>query len=58
MQADGMCICMPLIAGVEEVDLLMEKENPVLNRGFGFVVFYNYAAADLARKQLTEHEFK
>ena len=49
---------MYLSTGVEEVDLLMEKENPSLNRGFGFVVFYNYAAADLARKQLTDQDFK
>ena len=46
------------VLGVEEVDLLMEKEDPSQNRGFGFVSFYNYAAADLARRQLAEQEFR
>lgn len=42
------------LAGVETVELMMDKDNPTVNRGFGFVTFYNYACADEARKRFTE----
>ena len=34
----------------------MDKENPELNRGFGFATFYNYACADQARRKFTDTE--
>lgn len=44
-------------AGVQEVDLMMDKEVPGQNRGFGFIGFYNYACAEAARKKLGDSEF-
>lgn len=41
-------------AGVELVELMMDKDNPTVNRGFAFVSFYNYACADEARKRFME----
>lgn len=41
-------------AGVQEVELVMDKENATLNRGFAFVTFYNYACADEARRRFME----
>ena len=38
--------------GLEEVDLVFDKEQPNQNRGFGFLSFYNHAAADAARRRL------
>jgi RNA recognition motif-containing protein len=29
-----------------------DREHPEQNRGFGFLTFYNHAAADAARKRL------
>lgn len=43
-----------LPAGVELVELMMDKENPTVNRGFAFISFYNYACADAARKRFME----
>jgi hypothetical protein len=43
-----------LSAGVELVELMMDKDNPTVNRGFAFVSFYNYACADEARKRFME----
>ncbi len=42
------------------MDLMMDKEDPngTLNRGFGFVGFYNNACADLALRKLTANEFR
>jgi hypothetical protein len=43
-----------LPAGVELVELMMDKDNPTHNRGFAFVSFYNYACAEDARKRFME----
>jgi RNA recognition motif-containing protein len=43
-------------AGVEDVELMMDKENAEVNRGFGFITFYNYACAEAARRKYTEME--
>lgn len=43
-------------AGVELVELLMDKDNSAVNRGFAFVSFYNYACADDARKKFETAE--
>eukprot|EP00877_Chromochloris_zofingiensis_P001788 jgi/Chrzof1/1160/Cz01g42230.t1 len=45
------------VVGVQEVDLMMDKEVPGQNRGFGFIGFYNYACAEAARKKLGDSEF-
>jgi hypothetical protein len=45
-----------LLSGVEDVELMMDKENPEVNRGFGFITFYNYACAEVARRKYTENE--
>ena len=44
--------------GIEGMDLMMEKEMPNQNRGFGFVEFYNHAAAEAARRKLSKPEFR
>eukprot|EP00882_Tetradesmus_deserticola_P015278 GHRQ01016274.1.p1 GENE.GHRQ01016274.1~~GHRQ01016274.1.p1 ORF type:complete len:304 (+),score=145.33 GHRQ01016274.1:334-1245(+) len=44
------------LQGVEDIELMMDKENPELNRGFGFITFYNYACAEVARRKYTENE--
>eukprot|EP00775_Hariotina_reticulata_P004666 gene4666-4919_t len=44
------------VVGLEDVELMMDKENPELNRGFGFATFYNYACADQARRKYTDTE--
>jgi RNA recognition motif-containing protein len=36
------------------VDLVSDKEHSGQNRGFGFLTFYNHAAADRARKKLEQ----
>lgn len=50
------CLAVPAWcpAGVELVELMMDKDNPTLNRGFAFISFYNYACADEARKRFME----
>ena len=35
---------------------MLDKENPTVNRGFGFVTFYNNACAELTRKKYVESE--
>ncbi|KIY97283.1 Heterogeneous nuclear ribonucleoprotein Q [Monoraphidium neglectum] len=40
------------VAGLEEVDLVSDREHPDQNRGFGFLTFYNHAAAEKARRRL------
>jgi heterogeneous nuclear ribonucleoprotein R len=39
---------------VESVELVMDKANPTLNRGFCFVTYYNHACAEAARKHFSE----
>lgn len=31
---------------------MADREHPEQNRGFGFITFYNHAAAELARRKL------
>jgi RNA recognition motif-containing protein len=43
------------------MNLMVEKENPNsnnVNRGFGFVEFYNNAAAEQARRKLSSSEYR
>lgn len=40
------------VQGLEEVDLVADRENPEQNRGFGFLSFYNHDAAEKARRRL------
>lgn len=35
----------------------MDKENPTANRGFGFLTFYNYPAAEQALRRLSAADF-
>ncbi|KIZ07180.1 Heterogeneous nuclear ribonucleoprotein Q [Monoraphidium neglectum] len=42
------------VVGLEDVDLVSDKEHSGQNRGFGFLTFYNHAAADRARKKLEQ----
>eukprot|EP00879_Flechtneria_rotunda_P010539 GHRR01011019.1.p1 GENE.GHRR01011019.1~~GHRR01011019.1.p1 ORF type:complete len:456 (+),score=156.94 GHRR01011019.1:1169-2536(+) len=44
------------VVGLEETELMMDKENPDINRGFAFTTFYNYACAEAARRKYTEVE--
>ncbi|MEW5303581.1 MAG: hypothetical protein WDW36_006260 [Sanguina aurantia] len=46
------------VKGVESVDLMADKENPAINRGFGFVSFYNHTAAELARRFLGTPDYR
>lgn len=47
-----------LTVGLEALELMMDKENPECNRGFGFLTFYNYACAEAARRKLAESEYQ
>ncbi|KAI8477311.1 MAG: hypothetical protein J3K34DRAFT_108797 [Monoraphidium minutum] len=40
------------VVGLEEVDLVMDRDAPEQSRGFGFLTFYNHAAAERARRTL------
>ena len=40
------------------LELMMSKDGTSSNSGFGFLEFYNHAAADKARRQLTDSSFK
>jgi RNA recognition motif-containing protein len=51
------CRCLPVPStGIEAIELMLDKENPTVNRGFAFVTFYNNACAELARKKYVESE--
>lgn len=41
-----------------ETELLMSKDFDGQNRGFGFAIFYNHAAANHAKKVLSAPNFK
>jgi hypothetical protein len=45
-------------AGVTGLELMMSKDGTGSNRGFGFLEFFNHAAADKARRHLTDATFK
>ncbi len=49
------------VVGVVDIKLMIEKEHASatnVNRGFGFVEFYNHAAAEMARRRLSSSDFK
>ncbi|GAX77450.1 hypothetical protein CEUSTIGMA_g4894.t1, partial [Chlamydomonas eustigma] len=49
------------VVGITDMNLMVEKENPSssnVNRGFGFVEFYNNAAAEQARRKLSSSEYR
>lgn len=50
--------CFKPCTGVEAVDLMSDKENPAVNRGFGFVSFYNHTAAEVARRYLGTPDYR
>lgn len=43
--------------GLQEVDIVVDKATGA-GKGFGFLEFYNYAAADSLRRKLTRTEMK
>lgn len=43
--------------GLENVEIVMNKENPSLNRGFAFLEFYNSACAQRAKSALSAPDF-
>lgn len=47
-----------LHTGVTETELLMSKDFDGQNRGFGFAIFHNHAAANHAKKVLSAPNFK
>ena len=51
-QAHGPPNSNPFKISLEEVELVADRDRPEQNRGFGFLSFYNHAAADAARRKL------
>lgn len=49
--------CHCVLSGMEGIELIVDKETNQC-RGFGFVAFYNNAAADAARRVLSRPEFR
>eukprot|EP00887_Chlorella_sp_A99_P007263 scaffold2.g7263.t1 len=45
------------VRGLENVEMVMSKENPDYNRGFAFLEFYNSACAQLAKSALSQSDF-
>jgi hypothetical protein len=51
------CGCVGLCCasiGLEELELIMDKDNPEANRGFAFAAFYNNACAEAARRKYAD----
>lgn len=44
--------------GLEHIELLMSKEVPGQNRGFGFLEFYNHTCANAAKGILSAPTYK
>eukprot|EP00798_Chlamydomonas_sp_ICE-L_P000494 gene494-1900_t len=44
--------------GIEGMDLMLDKESPGHNRGFGFLEFYNHTAAEAARRKLGRADYR
>uniref|UniRef100_A0A2P2KCD2 RRM domain-containing protein n=3 Tax=Rhizophora mucronata TaxID=61149 RepID=A0A2P2KCD2_RHIMU len=44
--------------GVEIIELIKDPQNPSRNRGFAFILYYNYACADYSRQKMSGATFK
>ncbi|KAK9837452.1 hypothetical protein WJX81_003692 [Elliptochloris bilobata] len=55
---DLQAMLQPLVKGLEHVELLMSKEVPGQNRGFGFLEFYNHTCANAAKGVLSAPSYK
>ncbi|RAL48747.1 unnamed protein product [Cuscuta campestris] len=44
--------------GAENIELIKDPQNPLRNRGFAFVEYYNNACADYSRQKMSNANFK
>ncbi|CAI0391728.1 unnamed protein product [Linum tenue] len=51
-------VVMKIGPGVVSVELLKDPQNPIRNRGFAFLEYYNHACAEYSRKKMSTPEFK